>query len=135
MFAPPEAPLGLAGWPRILLRLEGAALMAAALFLYARAGGGWGFCALLFFAPDLSMIFYLAGPRVGAIAYNCAHVTFLPLLLGAAGLAFGQPLLTRLALIHLAHIGVDRALGFGLKYPTAFADTHLGRVGAARRAI
>ncbi len=130
MIAPPEAPLGVAGWPRILLRLEGAALMAAALFLYARAGGGWGSCALLFFAPDLSMIFYLAGPRIGAVAYNCAHVTFVPLLLGAAGLAFGPPLLTRLALIHLAHIGFDRALGFGLKYPTAFGDTHLGRIGA-----
>jgi hypothetical protein len=135
MVAPPEAPLGLAGWPRNLLRLEGAALMAAALFLYGRGDGGWGFFALLFLAPDLSMIFYVAGPRMGAIAYNCAHVTFVPLLLGAAGLAFGPPLLTRLALIHLAHIGVDRALGFGLKHPIAFADTHLGRVGAARRAI
>jgi hypothetical protein len=109
--------------------------MAAALFVHARAGGDWGFCALVFFAPDLSMILYLAGPRVGAIAYNCAHVTFVPLALGVAGLMFGQPLLTRLALIHLAHIGFDRALGFGLKYPTAFADTHLGRIGAARREI
>lgn len=133
MLAPAEAPVGLAGWPRLLLRLEGAALMAVALFLYARADGDWTFCALLFFAPDLSMIFYLAGARPGAIAYNCAHVTFAPLLLGSIGLLFGQPLLTRLALIHLAHIGFDRALGLGLKYPTAFGDTHLGRIGAARR--
>ncbi len=133
MLAPAETPVGVAGWPRVLLRLEGAALMAAALFVYARAGGDWGFCALLFFAPDLSMVFYLAGPRAGATAYNCAHVTFAPLLLGALGLLSGQPLLTRLALIHLAHIGFDRALGFGLKYPTAFGDTHLGRIGAARR--
>jgi hypothetical protein len=109
--------------------------MATASFLYGRGDGGWGFFALLFFAPDLSMIFYFAGPRVGAIAYNCAHVTFVPLLLGAGGLAFGQPLLTRLALIHLAHIGLDRVLGFGLKYPTAFADTHLSRIGAARRRL
>ena len=77
------------------------------------------------------MVFYLAGPRVGATAYNCVHVTFAPLLLGVLGLLFGQPLLTRLALIHLAHIGFDRALGFGLKYPTAFGDTHLGRIGTA----
>jgi len=135
MLAPAETPVGVSGWPRLLLRLEGAAPMAAALFAYERAGGDWGFCALLFFAPDLSMVFYLAGPQVGAAAYNCAHVTFVPLALGVAGLMFGQPLLTRLALIHLAHIGFDRALGFGLKYPTAFADTHLGRIGAARREI
>jgi hypothetical protein len=135
MIAPPEAPLGVAGWPRLLLRLEGAALTAAALFLYARAGGGWGFFALLFLAPDLSMLFYLAGPRVGAVAYNCAHVTFVPLVVGVVGAMFGQSLLIQLALIHLAHIGLDRALGFGLKYPTAFADTHLGRIDAARRRL
>ena len=134
MLAPAETPVGVAGWPRLLLRLEGAALMAAALFVYARAGGGWGFCALLFFAPDLSMLFYLAGPRIGAAAYNCAHVTFAPLLLGAVGLLSGEPILARLALIHLAHIGLDRALGFGLKYPTAFGDTHLGRIGASAKA-
>ena len=133
MPSPPDAHVGAAGWPLLLLRLEGAALMAAALFVYARGGGDWGFCALLFFAPDLSMVFYLAGPRVGAVAYNCAHVTFVPLLYGVAGLLSGRPLLTSLALIHLAHIGFDRALGFGLKYPTAFGDTHLGRIGAARR--
>jgi hypothetical protein len=28
------------------------------------------------------------------------------------------------------HIGMDRALGFGLKYETDFKDTHLGRVDA-----
>jgi hypothetical protein len=125
-----ETPSGVVGWPRLLLRLEGAALMAVALFLYARADGGWGLCALLFFAPDLSMIFYLAGPRVGATAYNGAHVTFVPLLLGLVGVLSGQPLLTRLALIHLSHIGFDRAVGYGLKYPTGFGDTHFGRIGA-----
>jgi hypothetical protein len=138
MLAPPETPVGVAGWPRLLLRLEGAALMAAALFVYARAGGDWGFCALLFFAPDLSMVFYLAGPRVGATAYNCAHVTFAPLLLGALGLLSGQPLLTRLALIHLAHIGFDRALGFGLKYlpPSAIRIwVALARRGAGRDGV
>jgi len=116
-------------WPKVLLAMEGAALLAVALFAYERQAGPWPLFAALFFAPDLAAAFYLAGPRIGAVAYNIAHVTFVPLALGVFGFAFGKPLLTQIALIQLAHIGFDRALGFGLKYPTAFADTHLGNAG------
>ncbi|QGM97689.1 DUF4260 domain-containing protein [Methylocystis parvus OBBP] len=122
----------VSGWPRLVLRLEGAALMAAALFCYARLGGGWGFFALLFLVPDLSLLAYLAGPRPGALLYNLAHTTIGPLAYGSLGFALGQPLLLQLAAIHLAHIGFDRALGFGLKYGAAFSQTHLGLVGRPR---
>lgn len=125
----------VAGWPRILLRLEGAALLAAALFAYAHLGGEWRQFALLFFAPDLSFFGYLLGPRIGAIAYNGAHVTVVPLAIAAASVAFGEGWLTQIAVIHLAHIGFDRALGYGLKYATAFGDTHLGRIGRSREAV
>jgi hypothetical protein len=125
--APAEEARHAPDWPKILLAMEGAALAAVALFAYPRIGGDWRLFALLFLAPDLTMIFYFAGPRLGAVAYNCAHVTFVPLALVVFGVLSGKPLLTQLALIQLAHIGVDRALGFGLKYPTAFGDTHLGR--------
>jgi Domain of unknown function (DUF4260) len=114
-------------WPKILLAMEGAALSAVALFVYPRLGGDWRLFAILFLAPDLTVFFYLFGPRVGAVAYNCAHVTFVPLVLAVFGFLSGKPLLTQVALIQLAHIGFDRALGFGLKYPTTFYDTHLGR--------
>jgi hypothetical protein len=120
--------LTVSGWPKILLRLEGAALLAAASFGYWRVGGGLGPFAGLFFAPDLSFIAYLAGPRIGAVAYNCAHTTLTPLAVGAFGLWSGETALTHFALIHLAHIGFDRALGYGLKYGAAFGDTHLGRI-------
>jgi len=129
MMIGPDARSDVSGWPKILLRFEGAALLAAASFAYWRLDASWGQFALLFLIPDLSLLGYLAGTRVGAIAYNAAHTTIGPLALGSVGLFFDNALLLQLALIHLAHIGFDRALGYGLKYGTAFGDTHLGRIG------
>jgi Domain of unknown function (DUF4260) len=114
---------------RVLLRLEGAAAFAAAVALYAHAGFSWPVFALCFLAPDLAMLGYLAGPRAGAALYNLAHTYALALPLAAAGFFGGPPLLAAAGLILIAHIGFDRALGFGLKYSTAFGDTHLGGVG------
>lgn len=119
----------VSGGPKALLRLEGAALLAAALFAYGRVGGGWPMFALLFLVPDLSLFAYFAGPRVGAFAYNALHSTIGPLAYGALGAATGDLFVMQIAVIHLAHIGFDRALGFGLKYGVAFGDTHLGRIG------
>ena len=77
------------------------------------------------FAPDLSMFGYLVSVRVGSLAYNCVHRTIEPILTGALGFAVGYPLLSWLAAIWAAHIGFDRMLGHGLKYPTWFGDTYL----------
>lgn len=109
------------------LRLEGLAVLVLATYLYAQADGRWMTFALLFLAPDLSFAGYLAGPRAGAVIYNIAHSYIGPVLLAGAALT-GAGGLT-LALIWAAHIGMDRAVGYGLKYPSAFGDTHLGRVG------
>ena len=117
------------GGVRILLRLEGLALFAAMLALYALWGGKWWLFAVLFLAPDLSFADYLAGARIGAIVYNAAHSTLAPAALLAFGFALGDPLTPLLAMIWLAHIGIDRALGYGLKYSAGFAFTHLGRIG------
>ena len=75
------------------------------------------------------MLGYLSGPRVGAAAYNAVHVYVLPLTLLLAGFIAGLPAAMASALIWIAHIGLDRALGYGLKYATGFGDTHLGRIG------
>ncbi len=111
-----------------MLRIEGAAVLAAALAGYAHAGGSWLLLLVLFFAPDLAMLGYLAGPRIGSIAYDAVHTYALPVPLLAAGVLAGNALLIHLALIWLAHIGMDRLLGYGLKYATGFKDTHLQRV-------
>ncbi len=129
-----DAPLspGVAGTPRIILRLEGAALLALTTFLYAQLGAlGWGIYAALFFWPDLAFFGFLAGPRVGAAVYNTTHSTLGPVLLGVAGTLLATPLATAVALVWAAHVGFDRMLGYGLKYRTAFGHTHLGRVGKA----
>jgi hypothetical protein len=119
------------GMPRLLLRIEGAALALAAVYAYYRVGGNWWLFAVLILSPDLSLAGYLAGTRTGAIAYNAMHVTPGPLICGALGFLLPSFDLISVALIWAAHIGVDRALGFGLKYGAGFAFTHLGRIGGA----
>jgi hypothetical protein len=114
--------------PKVLIRLEGltAAVLAAAL--YAFHGDGWLWFAVLFLVPDLSMLGYLAGPRLGAAAYNLVHTYTTAGVLAGLGVVTGDGWLVSCALILAAHIGVDRLLGYGLKYPTGFTDTHLQRL-------
>jgi hypothetical protein len=118
------------GGVRSILRLEGLMLLAVSVGLYTRLQGEWLLFAELFLAPDLSFAAYLFGPRAGAFAYNAMHSTIGPLMLLSAGIF--APMAAPVALIWLAHLGFDRALGYGLKYPSAFADTHLGRIGRAQ---
>ena len=114
--------------PRSLLHLEGAAVAVAALVLYFWAGDPWWLLLVLALAPDLSMAAYAAGPRIGAAAYDVAHTYAIPVGLGTVGLVAPSDAAVAVALIWLTHIGVDRAIGYGLKYPTGFKDTHLQRV-------
>ena len=111
------------------LRVEGAVALAAAVVAYAFLDASWWLFAALFLVPDLGMLGYLAGPRFGTLAYNLAHTTVLPALLAGLALAFGWPAVLPVAAIWVAHIGFDRMLGYGLKLPTGFHDTHLGRLG------
>ena len=115
-------------YPKQLLHAEGAAVLAAATVLYARTDGSWWLFALLFFAPDLAMVGYMAGGRIGAMVYNVAHNIAVPLVLGIIGIVAETDLAVQIALIWTAHIGFDRLLGYGLKYPDGFKETHLGRV-------
>jgi hypothetical protein len=124
MLAETSSP-AVAGGVRWILRAEGLALLAAATAAYAHFGFGFGYFALGFLAPDLTFVGYLAGPRVGAAAYNAAHSTILPLALCAAGALGGPGWLLAVGLVGLAHIGFDRALGYGLKYAAGFHQTSL----------
>jgi Domain of unknown function (DUF4260) len=119
----------VAGGVRTLLRLEGLTLFAGMTLLYGVWDGSWWIYAILFLAPDLSFAAYLAGPRVGAAVYNAAHSYMAPVTLMVTGLALASPLTLSVAMIWMAHIGIDRALGYGLKYRAGFTFTHLGRIG------
>ena len=97
--------------------------------LYAVWGGSWWVYAILFFVPDLSFTGYLAGPRLGALVYNAAHSYMAPMTLMTMGFALASPLTLSIAMIWLAHIGFDRALGYGLKYSGGFTS----RISADRQ--
>jgi hypothetical protein len=114
--------------PRTLLHIEGFAVFVAAIVLYAQQGYNWWAFALLLLAPDLAMVGYLLNQRTGTIAYNIFHTYSLPIILGLLSFFFGWALGLQLALIWFAHIGMDRTVGYGLKYTSGFKDTHLGRV-------
>jgi hypothetical protein len=126
-----EAAGVVTGGLRTLLRLEGLTLFVGMTLLYGVWDGSWWVYAILFLAPDLSFAAYLAGPRAGAIVYNAAHSYMAPMALMTTGFALSSPLVLSIAMIWLAHIGIDRALGYGLKYAAGFAFTHLGRIGRA----
>jgi hypothetical protein len=103
-------------------------MLVGSALLYWLYGGSWWLFFLLLLVPDTSMLGYLGGPRFGAMAYNAFHSYPLPAVLAAFGLLGVSPPALAVALVWFAHIGLDRTVGYGLKYPTAFGDTHLGRV-------
>jgi hypothetical protein len=117
------------GGVKTVLRLEGLTLFVGMVMLYAAWDGSWWVFALLFLAPDLSFLAYLSGPKAGALVYNAAHSYMAPMALMTLGFGFAAPLTLSVAMIWLAHIGFDRALGYGLKYAAGFGFTHLGRIG------
>jgi hypothetical protein len=118
--------------PIPLQRLEGGVLLILTLLLYWKLSGSWLLLIILILAPDLFMLGYLGGPRVGGAVYNLGHTWLFPGTLAVAGILGSTALLLQLALIWFGHIGVDRLLGYGLKLPSAFQDTHLGRIGRNR---
>jgi len=120
---------GVRGGPRYLLRIEGLLALGLSVLAYSHLDGSWAWFAALFLMPDLVLLGYLGGPRLGAALYNIGHSFIGPALLAGAGWSFGAPALLLGAVIWTAHIGFDRALGYGMKYASGFRDTHLGRVG------
>lgn len=122
------------GGVRIVLRLEGLCVLLASAAAYSKVGLGWDSFALFFFTPDLSLLGYLAGHRIGAATYNLAHSYIGAIGCAAIGVLLPSPTALAAALIWCAHIGFDRVLGYGLKYSAGFGFTHLGRIGPARLA-
>ncbi len=112
---------------RFWLRAEGAAALVAGGILYQALGGNWLFALPLLLLPDLSAVGYLGGPRLGSFTYNLVHNW----VIGLASLGLGAWLSSELLLfagtILVAHVGMDRLVGYGLKHTTSFKDTHLQR--------
>ena len=120
-------------WIRPWLRAEGAAVLAAGLVGFLALGLPWWLFVAMLIGPDLSMVGYLRGPRLGAITYNVVHDLATGAIVAGLGLAIGSVPLAAIGAILVAHSGMDRLAGYGLKFPTSFHDTHLGRIGRDRR--
>ena len=116
-----------------LIRLEEFGLFLFSIYLFFTLDYPWWFFPVLLLAPDISMIGYLGGSRLGAILYNFVHFRALALLAYIAGLFFALPLLSLAGVIMFAHSSLDRAFGYGLKYSDSFNSTHLGSIGAAAK--
>ncbi len=114
--------------PKLLLRVEGAFLLLLSLLVYRQTHASWLMFAALLLVPDVSLAGYVAGTRIGAPVYNLVHTLTGPLLLICYSVLSAHFSLLPYGFIWTAHIGMDRTLGFGLKYPTSFKDTHLQRV-------
>ena len=112
-----------------LMRAESLAIFLFALMAYEFLGFPWGFFILVFLVPDLSMLAYFHSQQIGALCYNMAHSYILPLMLFAYGFFVSSSEADKWATIWIAHIGFDRALGYGLKYSRGFRYTHLGKIG------
>ena len=116
-------------WIRPLLRAEGLATFAAGLAGFLYLGLPWWAFLLLLIVPDVSMVGYLRSPRLGAIVYNVGHDLATGVTVAGVGLALGSVPVTAAGAILVAHSGMDRMAGYGLKLPSSFRDTHLGRIG------
>ena len=117
---------------RTWLRLEGLAAFGAGLALFGVTGGNWLFIVPLILLPDLSAAGYLVDRRVGTFTYNLLHTWMPGFMVLALALLIGSPALQLAAAILIAHVGMDRAVGYGLKLPSSFQDTHLGRMGRSK---
>jgi hypothetical protein len=118
--------------PVTLQRLEGLVLLAAGVVGFAESGLSWWWFAGLLLVPDISMAGYLFRPSTGALTYNAGHTLVGPALL-LAWFWIGAPtFIFAFGSTWLAHIGMDRAFGYGLKFADSFNHTHLGEIGRFR---
>lgn len=121
------------GKPKRFLRVDGLAVLALSIALFSRAGQPWWLFPLALFTPDVTMVGYAFGGRVGALCYNLGHAYALPALVLGLGWLTHRPLALALGAVWFGHVGLDRLLGFGLKYDEGFGLTHLGPLARSRR--
>ncbi|RSL28807.1 DUF4260 family protein [Salibacterium salarium] len=113
---------------KILLHIEGLAVFALSLYFYENSQFSWVLFFVLLLVPDISILGYLLNNKIGARLYNFFHTYTIPIIVIFWGLLSSNQTALAIGLIWSAHIGMDRMIGYGLKYPTEFKNTHLNRV-------
>lgn len=113
---------------KLLLHVEGSVILILSIYFYSQTNASWWMFLLLLFVPDVSMIGYLRGNRIGAYCYNLFHTYSIPLAIILVSLVVDIPSVLAVGLIWIAHIGMDRMIGYGLKSTEDFKVTHLQKV-------
>lgn len=116
---------------KTILKLEELFMFGITIFLFSKLNFAWWWYPALLFTPDLSMVGYIINPQIGAWTYNFVHFKGLGLSVYVLGVVLANPTLQLVGLILFGHSSMDRVLGYGLKYPDSFHNTHLGRIGKA----
>ncbi len=125
-------PAHVNGKPRLWLRLDGGVLFVASIFLFGATRQPWWIYPVVLFVPDIAMIGYLRNTKIGALSYNAGHSYFLPSFLVLIGWEWHHIMAIAIGVIWIGHIGMDRVLGYGLKYDDSFKDTHLGNLATRK---
>ncbi|MFD2625062.1 DUF4260 domain-containing protein [Salibacterium salarium] len=113
---------------KILLRIEGLVVLGLSIYFYFYLQFSWLIFIILLLTPDLSALGYLRNNKVGSILYNLFHTYSIPAVILMSGLLVHNSISLMISLIWVAHIGMDRMMGYGLKYPSKFQDTHFDRI-------
>lgn len=113
---------------KLLLRLEGLGILIAAITLYHYAGYSWWLFAALLLTPDIGMLGYVVSTKLGAITYNLFHHLLIAVIVVLLGYFCDINYMFLYGLIMVAHIGMDRLFGYGLKYQDHFKNTHLDKL-------
>ena len=116
-----------------LVRLEEIALLILSIYALCFLNAQWWYYLLLLIGPDVSMLGYLVGPRVGAFTYNLFHHKFTAIALFLLGIISSTWMLQVIGAVLFGHSSLDRIFGYGLKYYSGFSDTHLGTIGPKTR--
>ncbi|MBO0324312.1 DUF4260 domain-containing protein [Muricauda sp. CAU 1633] len=114
---------------KTLLKLEEWMMFGLGIYLFSLTPYAWWWFLVLILTPDIGMLGYLFGNKIGAVSYNLFHHKGLALLIYGMGVYFSIPLCQLIGIILFSHSAMDRAMGYGLKYDKGFKFTHLGEIG------
>ena len=114
-----------------IIKLEELAMLGCSIYALYELDVQWWWYLLLALGPDISMVGYLGGNKLGAALYNLFHHKAVAIAVAFIGILLSETTLIILGLILFGHSSMDRMFGYGLKYDDGFKHTHLGMIGKA----
>ncbi len=112
-----------------VLKLEEFGMFIFSFLMFYNLDVSWWWFIILILTPDISMVGYIWGVRIGALIYNLFHHKGIAILLIIIGYYFDEKITMMAGIILFGHSSMDRIFGYGLKYKKGFKFTHLGKIG------